>query len=1149
MAWSDHEDTTARSMRGQITRNQGSTAVTPTTAAKPQLGAIGQFVDKAASVGRQAMGIAGGVGKSAAMLPVHLAQTTFKELQWADQLRTQPVLNFLHSRNSKQLDEKLQQSVEAYKSGKMSHDDYTKALQDYSAAQQDISHQAQKIHQDASPVEKTLGIADLAATVLSLGTLKLAEVGVKGAVTQEGKALSRGAIKDLVTEAATPFEKQVLKVPSIKALVIRNIEQDAKREAQMLAGETVDQYIVRNGRKIATDLLIKRPIVYQSNIGGAKEMLTKAAGGDYKGALTEAAWLGSQALEGGPLGAFAKVAGWAKGGLRKLAYGNESLLDAVSRRMGDGGSGQLARFITTIQKRAPGEAAEVEKNFRVWQEGYLRAANNDVERAADNVVAYFESQGINSKNLTASDIYKSYKNHRAADELLQDMANKGVIPGFTREEARQLVVVRADQSVRDNLAQAFKGVGPELQARLDRLNELIDQQPNAGWHNNELFMTKLQKILSTEQTGKDVARAIQAIDAAALTPTLPKRLAQQLADLGYTVAMPKGGRRTPFIELDDTRKLVTAAIKGESEVFDLATSAQPQLASMAGFLERVGLSPRASNELATRKLSESLVASLDNLGVGAELGLKDAQGGDLTKGGQVILSRLQSFMDNMAPSRAGNLLVAGKATTSAAWDVRQLTLGEIRKALKTDKSTARAVSRALMEGYRSVPLEFRGLGDKITDTLYAINPAQKYYSRIQSALRYTYNPFFMTQERAETKILSHAQASNLLWMKPAEYPGSTKQWLNAGVDTLSRSGIFESSLAGEAAADQVFGKVTASITQAQKRDLAGLAYDIAKSRGISLDELVNLHSPEVEDALRVVVQYGRKGFLASPLARTMNLAFFPMRYNLKVTQIAAQTLAKQPPAIQKAVLHSMFNMKDWLGSDEGIAWQAKHADAIQVFNWVTPINSIAYTFNLLGVDTPLSGSEGKDVSSWGRFGQLGGLPLGIITQLLDGQGLINLNRPYVNPKTGDVIPKYIPVTTKARAATALADLINTMFTYPGRILGLPGKSQAIRTAVQGVVKTNPRTDVRKEAQDDRLTPAQQNWVRVLQGDTSKEAIDSLYHAPAPGQFNWYTLPPLTVPTKLIAPSPQVERRTNLPTKASLKKAKTKKTAKAIAQPI
>jgi hypothetical protein len=160
---------------------------------------------------------------------------------------------------------------------------------------------------------------------------------------------------------------------------------------------------------------------------------------------------------------------------------------------------------------------------------------------------------------------------------------------------------------------------------------------------------------------------------------------------------------------------------------------------------------------------------------------------------------------------------------------------------------------------------------------------------------------------------------------------------------------------------------------------------------------------------------------------------------------------------------------------------------------------------------------------------LGGLPIGIISQILDSQGLINLNTPYVNPKTGDVIPKYIPETTKARAATAVSDVLGSMFTYPGRTLGLPGKQENIHRLVRNFIDTNSE-DYQINDETDRLTPLEQNMVRVLKGDTSKEAIDALYSAPAPGQFNGYTLPPANV-NGLMLP----KRRTGLPAKGKKKK--------------
>jgi hypothetical protein len=253
----------------------------------------------------------------------------------------------------------------------------------------------------------------------------------------------------------------------------------------------------------------------------------------------------------------------------------------------------------------------------------------------------------------------------------------------------------------------------------------------------------------------------------------------------------------------------------------------------------------------------------------------------------------------------------------------------------------------------------------------------------------------------------------------------------------------------------------------------------------------------------------------------MNLMFFPVRYNAKVTQIAAQVLGRQPPAVQLAVLHSGFRMRDWLKSDEGINWQAEHQDAIQVLNWITPINSIESTLNMLS----------HKPNSIAELGQLGGLPLGFITQILDSEGILHLNKPYVMPKTGDLLPDYIPQTTKAKASVALTDLIGSMFTYPGRTLGLPGKDASIKKFVRNFIATNGK-DFDKQYRTEDLTPLQQNWIRVLKGDTSKEAIDNLYGSPAQGKFSWYTLPPLSLPQRVNLP-----QENTIPTKTETAAAK------------
>jgi len=1115
--------------RGTTDRNLGGKAVAPTTIVNDNKSALQQFGQKVSDVLHQGADIAGSVAgataKFVANTPKYIYQDIHPFLKGIASTVTNEYGQDLHNINTQQaqLDRQMAEATQQYKSGKMSKDNYTKISRDIANSYQDLSKAGQQIQTATDRGNVVESAVMTGADILSAGRL---QVGTSEAVNTAAHLGQREVVNSLIGEGASNLEKQILRTPVVRSLVERNIMTAGK----VGASESIQQLVAREGKNIATGYLIKRPIFYQSNLGDAKTGLNAIMQGNYPQAARSAAWLGIQMIDGGPLGAFAKGAGWARTSLKQLAHGKGSFIDTLSTRIGDGNSTQIARFLDTTSKKAPNESREIEKIYRIAQEMNLQASGEDVNLAVDNFLRPYIDSGINLKNVTPSQLYKDMKNWHDADTLWDKTVRQGIIPGMDKVEGAKFTPVRWDAAARDGVAETVWNAKDPQQA-LQAVQKMAEA-PGNGWGNNNLLMARVENILKTATSKEEAVKAIRAIDAAATTPDyIPKRVAEQLAKLGYTIAEPVGGRAIKHLEIDDTRKLISGAMNG-SDIFDPSIAPMPAMEALTGALRKAGISPESSNRAAVGKLSESVVANIDNT-TAAKLGLNLK--GDAPKGGQAILSELQRYIENKR-----GVFGFGK---SAASDIRQLTPGEIQQALPglhLTRGDAKQLSKAIMQGYLEVPLEFRGAGDKIVDALFRYNPLQKYYSRTQSALRYAYNPFFRTQEEVETSLLSgisggnrmtNALSHNLLWNK-------SRQELDSAVKVLDDARIFSSSMYGEAAQDQVLGRITANITNGQKRDLAGLALDIAKRKGISIEELAAQHTDEVDDALRVVVQYPRKGFLASPLARTLNFAFFPMRYNFKVTMVAAQALAKQPPAIQKATLHSLLTMSDWLKSDEGIAWQAKHADALQVFNWITPINSIEYTLNLLH----------HKPNSMGEIGMLGGLPLGVISQILDSQGIINLNTPYVNPKTGDVFPKNIPKSTQARAGTALVDLLGSMFTYPGRTLGLPGKGQVLRDTVKKFIATNG-TDFEKNLQEDKLTELDKRWIRVLKGDNSKEAIDALYNAPAPGQYNGYTIPPKDLPWKVqpvvLTQPTKLTPRTGLPSKSK----KNGKKAKKIAVPI
>ena len=1228
-------------------------------------------LDIGKQIGNVGSTIAQKAGKFVVNSTVDIARAAISTGRTAVEAQTQPLQNAAIAQATKQLAIKQSEIVAAYKSGKMSKKDYTQSLLSLSKANSDLSKESLKISSGPTPLQRATDLVDTAANVLTLGSFTTT------------KALAKAGAKDVLDSGLTngmvsKLEGALTKVPALKSLASRN----AAKIVTESGAQTFDQALRTNAKNVAIGLLIKRPIFYQMNVEGGKDVYKHIMEGNYPAAAKSAAWLGVQMLDGGPIGAFLKGGTSLQKKLGALSYGKGSFIDEISKQIGNGNPNQIARYLQELESGAKGKSFtayhgstssnldelipgsktglnekrnliylaedkstaanyaktrgtdgtglgelkdspsgkvydvnvkgsvlgaydrseldklknadgyeelsaktknqlsndtglsadilesneelvsfldkngigavklhlingggselavlnpvkasikdaapkfdEANRVFKILQETNLRATNEDVTQAVDNVMTHYTQHGISLENITPSQLYKDFSNWARADELAQKTLKSGLVKGITPENAQKYVVVRWDNPTKQAVADTIQKAGTNRQNQLDALNELANR-PGVGWGNNDILRKRLENIIATSNTPQEAAQAIRRITTAStILSDVPKVVSKELSDLGYSIAAPFGGRKTPIVAETDLRKLVTGAIKGESDNFDLSHAPEPNLSALAGALEKSGLSPRATNSSANRALQESVVANLDELGVGRELGFHDTQGGDILQGGKILLTKLQQYVENKRPA-------LGLGQKSAITDIRQLTNGEVQEALGVTSRQAKDISHAVMKGYLEVPLEFRGLGDKAVDALYTYNPLHKYYSRIQSALRYTYNPFFRTQERVETKLLSHMQANNLVW-------GKSRDTLNDATKVLDDSGIFTSSLSGEAAQDLVLGRLTANITQAQKRDLAGLALDLAKSRGVSLQDMVTQHADELDDALRVVVQYPKKGVLASSLARTLNVAFFPLRYNTKVTMLAAQAIAKQPPSVQAAMLHSMLNMKDWLKSDEGIKWQSEHADAIQLFQWLTPIGSIQSTFNLLS-HKPNSISE---------LGQLGGLPLGLITQILDGQGIINLNTPYVNPKTGEVLPEYIPESAKARAATALTDLLGTTFTYPGRILGLPGKDATLKKVVKAFIDTNG-TDFEKRIDTDKLTPLQKQWVKVLKGDTSKEAVDALYNLPAQGGYQGYTLPPLNLPYKVAPPTTfkdSLERRRGLPSKGG----KTKKT-KNLAVPI
>jgi len=867
-------------------------------------------------------------------------------------------------------------------------------------------------------------------------------------------------------------EELATRIPSVKALLARNGAKFTKDTG----------VINRSIKDAAVGLLLKQPFVYHYQIDDVASIYKDIAEDNLnKGTLAKIAFTVTLGFEGGIFGLTSKSLKKGRETLSVATLGRGSMLDDLSRRFADGNPRAWVKWLDEAVD--PTDRARRIKHLRITQEMNLQRWGTSEEAVSAIALHISANESVNLAQRTFGDFMDRQAKYLDNFEAIDKLAGQGLITDATGQAIGRgkIALGSFDRVARDNLAQELKGLTYMVQVAL------IQGKADEGvfWAQNEITRDKvLFAINNASRESGDISKAIQDINTAEnLSKYLPKELADKLGKDGYIMIVPERNLNK-FVQVEDTRKLVTSEIV--SGVDSLTTKeAIPALNGFHGVLYRAGLSPESANDIAYKQLYATVTDNLSDTLVAKKIvDPKAIAGYNSTKTGKTILTALQDFATKKPPNAI--LSFGGKTSAvNAITDIRQLTIDEIVEAMSKQgiaisKAEGKEIAKTIIDGYKSLPMELRGLGDRFTDNMFKYVPGFAKYNRVQSALRYTYNPFFRVQESVETKILSKMRSGNLLW-------GKTSGELDNVAAKLDDARIFNTGFSGEGARnDVVLGRITANIGKRQKRDLAGLATKLAENKGLTVDQMLTDHIDELEDALRVIVQYPSRGVLNSPLARTLNLAFFPMRYNIKVAGLAAQFISKQPPVVQLAIINSVLDANKFLKSDEGIRWKSDNSEALGVLRWVTPIGSVESVVNLLGMG---SGS----VDSISSLGVLGGLPAGVFFQILDSQGAfqnipgpIKYSTPYVNPKTGEVFADKIPDSAKAKAAVVLTDFINSTFTYPGRIIGLPGKGLAIRDSVGTVFQTN-KEDYHYVDQTDKLTDLQRRQSEILKN----RALDDL----------------------------------------------------------
>lgn len=810
--------------------------------------------------------------------------------------------------------------------------------------------------------------------------------------------------------------------------------------------------------------------------------------GNKLGAIPESILMASFLLEGGPVGALVRGAKKTGQTFRYATYGEKTFydtLDASLRKMGVQGS--LYKGLEDYLKEAPDYIARDTKAILKQFMG-TNMARGGIDKAVSAIVSYLDDAakegGKQLSDRSMKEIVKQFAEHTYAQNLLQEFNKTGL----------NVVAARYSQETQDQLRvkieQAFNTIKAELQAetssakrlamRKDAATQIIKDaiKNNETWAQHEAITTPILDRIANAETKDAILAASRAPYAGRQAKFVSKEIQRRIKDLGYIPVTSENPRFFGQLSQAATENLTLKSkfVEVNDKLFEQAAQAKPFFKQVGTALTKAGLSLDESASVAYRLVRDNAV---DNIGKTLAVDAPQARR---------ILNALQQYTDTGVDTRIQDLLPGGwhNIPRRTASDIRMLTNGEIKTAIteaglmtKTEltQDVLTKIRRDIINAHTAVPYQTMGLADALIAGSYRYNPFYKYYARIQGALRYTYNPFFAIQEQVETESLGQllvpgkkpwlAGISNIL--TPHE-----KANLDGIVKRLDEAGFFNNSALvgandklgnslmatrfGEAAQDVYIGRVSAHITEGQKRSIAAAVQKVADRMGMTVEDAVALQGKQIEDLIRPIVQYPTHGALNSNLAKALNIAVFPARYNLKVTALAVKALSQAPPAVQLLTINKLWEMENWLKTPEGVRWQYENAAAIQLFKWITPVGNIQWVFDML--QAPFGTSN---IQSVGDIGLIGGLPFGVIGQILQNQGLFNLNTPYVSPKDGSIYSRKIPDTMKARVYTALMDLLGSTFTYPGAQigldkLGLPTKSKILQSAATKMVGSTNASD-------------------------------------------------------------------------------------------
>jgi len=444
------------------------------------------------------------------------------------------------------------------------------------------------------------------------------------------------------------------------------------------------------------------------------------------------------------------------------------------------------------------------------------------------------------------------------------------------------------------------------------------------------------------------------------------------------------------------------------------------------------------------------------------------------KVGIVDKTKLYSTLMDVAHNK---LKFSGVSPNKTVSLVSGLSVRDIAEGLGVAMEVARSIKGAIRKS-RNIPLEISGFGEKAVNLirstpgvgdLYSKMLNLTFYGRFQGptafghAIRYGFKQTMlatMENPRVLPKILPKAFTRNVNKLLPdlskieVQFP---KIFGGKGYRLPNFKRIIGEDINETASAimeEHFFNRTSKSFDIVSEADLTGSSYfksvkdwrshnwwlqklgfeektvgthlviGFGKLRGLKgtqeeiLAQVRNnpaLYSEALE-MMEGVIHY-KTGYLTSPLAKTLNIAFYPSRFDSKITALTADFLTKQNPIVQTTVMKGMMDMILWAKSEDGQKWSKENWQLMNIMKNTIPFLSIAEMM------------EGTVKGDFADIGMMGGLPFGFITTILSEEGVIK--NDYVNPETGRESFQTIPRGLNKQALIlATMGLLRSFFPMP-----------------------------------------------------------------------------------------------------------------------